>query len=590
MNIVRIFLTLTIVISMVCCSSSEKCKTDSDCPKNNKCIHERCFPNAYRPDPQVIDPGIGCSNDSECGYCKKCDDGICVAILECDVGFVALDGSRDVVKTDSIDIDEIADAGMDIVDVDADWDAYDIVEDAGTEDILTDVTPSDITDITCDINLSLKVVKREPAGDLPRGTVMTISGQGFDTECGTLSVYFNGDPNPAKILDKTSTKISVVIPGFAKSGRITVNSLGQVDSSLSVKIQRRLFFTDFGDVSSPGTKFFILSFPNFSEFREGKYDTSGEFPVPILLDPYNLMIIVVTKNKSSEGYTISAYDFSDVKFIKSVVNNNAKSMISNGAIDYEKKKIYLISMDGYLYIHEMESFKLLDTIKIGESLYGIEIDKTKNRIFLSGVSPPIIGPPEDLRAAIFIISRDDYGYVNRGKIVFGEPKSVSTDVKYHPTINKVFTVDYTKGELYVFSPDDKNSDLAPVSLGVESGPMKVSFGSNMSKVYIACNNSSQGPKNATASVKAFYVDTLGEVLGSPLDTKLITSTESTNSKHLVNMFYDDLDKYLIVVSNADNRIAVVDESTFALLSNPRSPDDTKTSSLSGNFGISVEDW
>jgi hypothetical protein len=175
-------------------------------------------------------------------------------------------------------------------------------------------------------------------------------------------------------------------------------------------------------------------------------------------------------------------------------------------------------------------------------------------------------------------------------VTFGDINSLITDVKYHRASNRIFALDYFNGSLYVFNADDLNQDSAPISLGNSSGPVKMTFGKNQEKLYIVCNNSSTGPVDATASIRGLDVTSLKEIVGSPFDTQLVTSTTTDNTRNLVNIYYDDLDGYLIAVSNADKRIAVIVESTFTFLTNPSSPDNTKISSTSGIFGIAVEDW
>lgn len=590
-----IFLILAMTFG---CSSSEKCKTDSDCPKENKCINEKCYPNSFTPDPQVIDPNTGCSKDDECGSCKRCDDGICRPIEGCDAGIVILDGGRDIIKTDVSDVEDAE------IDVETDADIGDIVEDYEDiidGDMVEDVEPIDtdagvdVTDLSgCDADGTLVVTSRSPGGALPRGTEITINGQGFDGECGTLSVKFAGDNNSAKITEIKSSYIKVIVPGFAQDGDITVNSFGQTKTLAGFKIRRRLFFTDVGNAITPGNQFFVRSLPNFDPYMKEIFDTEGIFPYSILLDPFNLMVLVITKNLSEEGYIISGYDFATLALIKQVPNPALNAIVTSAVMDYEKNRIYLVSANGHIYIHEMGSLTLIDDIPVGLELYGIDIDKENNRIFLSGrydISlPPPSPPPQDYRGAVFVRDRDTFKPLGNEVVTFGDINSLITDVKYHRASKKIFALDYFNGSLYVFKADDLSQDSAPISLGNSSGPVRMTFGKNQEKLYIVCNNSSTGPVDATASIRGFDVNLLTEIVGSPFDTKLVTSTITDNTKNLVNIYYDDFDGYLIAVSNADNRIAVVVESTFTFLTNPSSPDGTVTSSTSGLFGISVEDW
>ena len=608
-QLLTILLMSVIGITYYACSSSNSCNKDSDCPSGQKCLNQKCYSNATTPDPQIVDPNTGCSKDDECGTCKRCDDGICKPVSDCDAGLVQIDGSRDIVKSDVMedildiesDAGDVEDIAGDIEDADTDIEITDVDDggDTGPADI--DDVGGDISDVSdvafCDVSASLVVTKREPVGDLPRGTSMKISGQGFDNECGTLSVYFNGDNNPAKITEVASSYIKVTVPGFAQSGDITVKSFGQeqkLTGGSGFKLLRRLLFTDFGSGSSPGNKFFALSFPNFNAYMSGKYDSDGNFPYPILLDPYNLMILVISTDSGGSGYSISAYDFATVSFIKKVTNDQAKTGISSAVLDTEKNRIYLTSLDGMLYVHEMGALTLKDSIHIGVALYGIDIDKQHNRIFLSGTYdsslPPPAGPPQDYRGALFVIDRDTFKPVGNQVVTFGDKSSIAFDAKYHAQSNRVFVVDYIAGYLYVFNADDLNSETAPKQLGSDFGPMRIAFGKGGVNVYIIGNNSPKTPIDTTATIVGFSADTLTEISGSPFDTKLITSTSLDNSKNLVNLVYDDLDGYLIAVSDADNRIAVIIENTFSFLTNPASPDNTRTLSTSGNFGIAVEDW
>jgi len=606
---------LVIVITYVVyygCSSSTTCNKDSDCPSGQRCLNQKCYSGVITPDPTAIDPNTGCSKDSECGTCKRCDDGVCKPISDCDTGVVQIDGSRDI---------ERGDAGDEVLDVTTDaGDAEDIFEDAGgdIEDGGNDITDveevvepsdsgdtgdagidtSDISDISsCDAGGMLIVQRREPAGELPRGTLLTIRGQGFDGECGTLSVYFTGDSNPAKVVEVASGYIKVIVPGFAQSGDITVRSFGQeqkLTAGNAFKLQRRLFFTDYGNATNPGKKFFSLTFPNFLTYRNGMYDSDGSLPYPVLLDPYSLMILVISNDSSGVGYSISAYDFATIEFIKKVTNDQAKSNITSAILDAEKGRIYLTSLDGRLYVHEMETLALKEAKKIAVALYGIDIDKKNNRVFLSGTQdsavPPPGGPPQDYRGAMFVLDRDTLNPIGDGYVLFGDKTSIAFDVKYHADTDRVFVVDYTSGNLYIFRAGDMSNDTAPISLGVDFGPVRLAFGKGFQRLYVIGNNSPGSPRSATATIKGFSTDTLTEISGSPLDTRLVTSTDSDNSKNLVNIVYDYLDGYLIATSNADNRFAVVIEDTFSLLTNPASPDNTKTPSSSGNFGIVVEDW
>lgn len=591
-----LFFTILSVGCFYFCSSFETCNIDSDCPKGSKCINKKCYSNAFTPDPQVIDPSVGCSKDNECGVCKICDNGICKPVEGCDAGVVILDGSRDIVTLDNFDIEDTLN---DILDAETDVDDIEEISEVGDLDFSDTLDGGvDVSDLSgCDINLTLKVTNREPAGDLPRGTVLKLRGQGFDNVCGTISVFFSGDPNPAKIVAVQPNEVTVIVPGFAKNGNITVNSFGQTDKSLKLNIIRRMFFSDFGDSLNPGNQFFVLSFPDFIGFKKAKYDINGSFfPLPLLLDPFNLWVLVISNKIDNEynGYLINAYDFSNMEFIKNVENVNAKSLISGGMIDYEKERIYLISMDGYLYVHQMGTLTLLKTIPLGVALYGIDIDKVNNRLFLSGVYnnalPSPAGPPKEYIGAVFIIDRETFKPVGNEVITIGGTESILTDVKYHPETNRLFTVDFIAGDLYVFDPDDLGGELTPISLAPNSGPMKLTFGKNNEKVYIVCNNSVEGPRDATATVRAFDTMTLNEIGGSPFDTQLVTSTSQSNSKHLVNIVYDDQDGYLFVTTGADKRIGVIVESTFTYLSSPQSPENTYTETSSGNFGIVIEDW
>ncbi|MGC9043650.1 MAG: IPT/TIG domain-containing protein [Myxococcota bacterium] len=595
-----IIIVVFTIAGLLGCSSSDRCKNDSDCPKDNKCINEKCYPNSFTPDPQVIDPNTGCNKDEECGTCRRCDEGVCRPIKGCDAGIVILDAGRDIVKVDTLDIEDAdldVEADADIIE-DADVPGTD-VEDVIDRDIVEDIEPSDVdagTDITdisnCDAYGTLVVTRRIPSTDIPRGTILTIYGQGFDSECGTLSVKFDGDSREARIVDISSSSIQVVVPGFAKDGNITVNSFGQTAKNLSYKIMRRLFFSDYGSDSSPANQFFVLTYPNFLDYRGGKFTAEGNFPVQILLDPYNLLVLVITRGESDYGYVISAYDFATLSFIKKVSNPTQNAFITSAVMDYEKSRIYLVSSNGHLYIHEMESLVMIDDIPVGVELYGIDIDKVNNRLFLCGrydtALPPPSPPPNNYRGALFVRDRDTFKPVGDGYTLFGDEKTLARDIKYHPSTNSVFTVDYFAGNLYVFNVDNLNQEKSPISLGANSGPMKMTFGKDHQRLYVACNNSPSTPVDATATIRGFDINSLTEIAGSPFDTRLITSTASDNTKNLVNIFYDDYSGYLIAVSNADNRIAVIMESTFSFIS--LSPDNTKTASSSGNFAISVEDW
>ncbi len=593
-NILCALTTFLILLFFVGCSSSSSCKNDSDCPKGSKCINEKCYSGAITPDPQVIDPNTGCLRDDECGVCKRCNDGICVPIEGCDAGMIAIDASRDIIKSDSEDIEDAGDVEdvedatellSDIGDIESD-----AGEDAGDtelsdmEDVGTDI--SDVS--TCDVSATLVVTKRDPTGDLPRGVELKILGQGFDNECGTLSVNFTGDSNPARVTEITSGYIKVIVPGFAVSGDITVRSFGQearLTGSNSYKLQRRLFFTEYGNSINPGKNFHVLTFPNFLDFKNGKYASADVFPFPVLLDPYNLLMLIVSKDTQNGGFNISLYNFADVSFIKSISNNSATDVITGAKMDYENGLIYIVSKDGNLYVYEMGSLNFKRSIPIGIALYGIDIDTSGNRIFISGVfdtNMQIWGPPNDYKGALFVLKRDT---LETDKIVtFGDMNSIGLDVAYNKSVDKVFVLDYSNGMLFAFNGKDYNSEIAPKNLG--NGPMKIAFGKDMSNIYVVLNDSAASPKDATAILRGFNANDLTEITGSPFDTRLVTSTSSDNSNNQVNLIYDDLDGYLIVVSNADNRIAVIRESDLSFI---LSPEFTKTGLL-GNFGIVVEDW
>lgn len=597
-NFLPIFVSGVIIFCCLGCSPSDSCKKDSDCPGGNKCIDEKCYPGAVRPDPQTVDLSVGCIRDEQCGACKKCNDGICKPLEGCDAGIVIIDAGRDIVKVDvEEDIQDIEDVGdvledagdtVDVVAIDTFEDIFDAeipdVLDAG--DLLTDT-------LSCDISATLLVTKREPPGELPRGTNIKISGQGFDPECGTLAVYFSGDSNPARITEAASNYIRVIVPGFAKSGDITVKSFGQegkLTGPNAFKLQRRNFYTEYGSSTSPGSRFYILSFPNFSDFKSGVYSINNEYPYPILLDPYNLYIIVISRDTDDTGggTVISAYDFAEVNLIKSVTNTNITKPVSGAKMDVEKGLIYIISEDGSLHIHEMGTLQYIKSIPLGVALYGIDLDVEKNRIFITGISdssipPPVVGPPQDYRGALFVLGRDNFDTIK--VITFGDMNSRGQDLLYHRKAGKIFVLEYKNGDLYLIDGVDYSSEIAPKYIG--DGPMKMAFGKDLDKLYVVSNGSSRSPTEATAILRGFNVNDMSEVVGSPFDTKLITSTSSDNSRNQVNLIYDDLDGYLIVVSNADNRIAVIEESSLSFMS--ISPDNTKTN-LSGNFGIVAEDW
>jgi len=584
------------VFEIFACSSSVKCNNDSDCPKDNKCINSKCYPNAFTPDPQVVDPSTGCSRDEECGNCKKCDDGICRPVDGCDAGVVLIDGSRDITSTDIADIEDSIDIVGDIEDVQEET-FSDIEEDiieAGIEDaeditVLDAVTGEDVEDIgdvsICDTYLSLVVTSRYPAGSLPRGTTLTINGQGFDSECGTLSVGFTGDPNPAKINEINQNYIKVVVPAFAKDGDITVHSFGQeakLTGSSGFKLIRRMVFSDFGSDTEPQNKFFSLTFPNFQNFKAGEFQAAGKYPYPILLDPYNLVLLVITADDLGNGYNISAYSFDEFLFIKSVSNIGDNVMITKARMDTGKNLIYLAGNNGKLYIHEMGTLNLVNTINVGSRLFGLSVDTDNNLIYLGG--------SENDTGVVKVLNRESYEVVQNCH--FGDNNSLGMDVIHHPKLQKLFVVDYGYGNLYSLNlPDFSDCNInPPVSLGNNCGPMAMAIGKNGDRLYVVCNNSVAAPVDATATVKGFDISTMSEIVGSPLDTKLITSTASDNSKNQVNIVYDDLDGYLFVVSDADKRISVIVENTFGLLDNPLSPDNTMTLSASGNFGIAIEDW
>ncbi|MCX7958688.1 MAG: IPT/TIG domain-containing protein, partial [Deltaproteobacteria bacterium] len=580
-NLIKCILALVIISLLAGCSSSESCKNDSDCPKDNKCINKKCYPNAVTPDPQVIDPGVGCSRDSECGVCKRCDDGICKPVQDCDAGIIILDASRDIIRMDIEDTGvDAGDISGDVEDVIADTlDTGDISDegDAGPGDLSDSGT--DISDLSgCDAYSTLAVTSRQPLGSLPRGTEMTINGQGFDNECGTLSVSFEGDPNPAIIKEITSSYVKVIVPGFAKEGPITVRSFGQekkLSGASAFKLTRRMFFSDYGNSVVPGTKFFALSFPNFTDFKAGEFDAAGGYPYPILLDPENLMILVISANSSDKGYVISAYNFADASFIKSVANTSNDDSITSAEIDSGKKLIYLTGMSGNLYIHKTGGLELTDTKTYINNLFGISIDDVNNFLYLSGKKGD--------KGVVLQINRETFEVSNA--FTFGDANSLAFDVIHHTGLKKLFVTDYYYGYLYPVNLNDLSSDVAPVKLGDNCGPMSLALGKNGEKIYAVCNNSAIIASNATASVKGFYTDTLVEIAGSPLDTKLVTSIGADNSRNQCNLVYDELDGYLFVTTGADRRVGVIVESTFTFLSSPQSPDNTVTKTQSGNFGI-----
>lgn len=580
------------VISFCClgCSSSDSCKNDSDCPGGNKCINERCYPGVVRPNPQVVDPNTGCTGDEQCGACGRCDDGICKLIEGCDAGIVIIDAGRDIVN---IDVED----GGDILEDAGDIDTFEDILDAEIPDDLLDAGDLLADTFSCDVSTTLLVTKREPLGDLPRGTNIKISGQGFDTECGTLSVYFSGDSRPARITEATSNYIRVIVPGFAQSGDITVRSFGQeakLTGSNSFKLQRRTFYTEYGSSTSPGSRFYILSFPNFMDFKNGGYSVGYEYPHPILLDPYNLYIIVISRDTTGDtgGTVISAYDFAEVSLIKSVTNTDIKRPVTAAKMDVEKGLIYIISEDGSLYIYEMGTLEYKQSIHLGVALYGIDLDVEKNRIFIAGIADSsvrsstirrVVGPPQDYRGALFVLRRDNFDTIE--VVRFGDMNSRGQDLLYYRMANTIFVLDYNSGNLYPIDSENYSINGEPKYIG--DGPMKMVFGKDLKNLYVVLNGSSQSPREATAILRGFNVTDMSEVQGSPFDTTLVTSTSSDNSRNQVNLIYDDLDGYLIVVSNRDNRIAVIEESDLHFIQ--ISPDNTKTN-LSGNLGIVAEDW
>ncbi len=586
-NIIKNIFAIAVIVLLASCSSSEGCKNDSDCPKGSKCIKEKCYSNSITPDPQVIDPSTGCSKDQECGTCKRCDDGICRPVEGCDAGVVILDASRDIIRPDAEDAEDTGDTGditTDVPDAGSDISDIDDLSDLGDTD-LTDGSDigTDITDLSgCDAYSTLALTSRNPLGNLPRGTLMTINGQGFDNECGTLSVTFEGDPSPAKITEVTSSYIKVIVPGFAKEGPITVRSFGQekqLSGSSGFKLTRRMFFSDYGSYTEPGNKFFILSFPNFSDFKAGIYDSAGNSPYPLMLDPINLMILVVSSNNSDKGYILSAYNFADATLIKSVVNANDDVAITRARIDSERNLIYLTGGNGALYIHKAGTLEFADKIPLGTNLFGISVDEENNHIYLSGKKGD--------NGVVFRIKRDSYEVVD--SFIYGDSGSIGVDVILHPVLKKMFVADYYTGYLYPVSLSDFSSEVTPVKLGDNCGPMALALGRNMEKLYVVCNNAISAG-DTTASVKGFYADTMNEIAGSPLDTKLVTSVGGDNSRSSVNLVYDDLDGYLFVTTGADKRVGVIVESTFTFLLTPQSPENTFTKSPSGNFGIAIEDW
>ena len=605
---------LSLVLARCACSEAT-CGTNADCATGEVCVSKSCvkgsiFDGSIPP----YDPlQVGCNSDDQCGPCETCSSGLCTKMGSCDTGDVTWpDGSAgDAGLVDAGDAGPVdaGDAGPvdagDAGPVDA-GDAGPIdAGDAGPVDTgdagPVDTGTGDAGDAgtgdggSCDAGTlpALVIGAMSPAtGKLPRGKIVTFTGQGFDPSCNTNEVYFTGDPTPAQVTSVSGTQLKVRIPRNANTGLITIRAAGRQDTSQMVNIVRRLFLTREGAAASPGQTFSLINVETMQAFASGTYNVGqgGQpvgMPTAVALNPKQWKIYFITSDPANEAHLITIHDYADLTYVSTVAAAAGAGAGYAALFDEENSRLLVTHPSGKLTVLDTTSDVPVagSPFTVGATATGIELD-TKNGVYYVAGKTAITG-----NGQVAIVKRSDLTVASAKDLGAGVAPS---DVKYDVENDLVLVADISSGNVHVFNAGTLgNLPASPIAIEAGAAPMSITIGGTGSSrlAFIACSyNKDHKQQSPHAKVASYSLPLFAVQPSSPQDVSIITTSEDQlGDFDQVRAVYDRRDNFIIVTSDDDKNYGVLNPDLTKVTAGTYTSPFLSPSSK-GNLGIAVEDW